>query len=175
MHDLLRRVERQQPAGRLDGQLPPTCLDLRAEQLAEDGDHLTGILPALHLQPAVECFQAAGEAGEQGTGVEIGRRADRRQRLRCREGVESHHVDFDDLPLQPQRPAVVPEQVGRNESQRELEVTGERRRHIHIAVDKEGGEVLDRALAFHRQCQEGDERLRASIADRQRVAAVVDG
>ena len=105
MHDFLRRIEREQTAGGVGGVLPPPGLDLRGQQLAEDRERGVPVVEAAFGEPFVEAGKIAVEVIEQIAAINLGRGADRVQRIVRGENIEARDVDFDAARIESQRVA----------------------------------------------------------------------
>src|SRR5207248_8840374 len=169
--DFLRRVEREETPGDVDGALPPAGADLRGEQLAEDADADAPVAEALGGEPLVVALDGADEAFQEVAAIELGGLAQRRDRAVLVELEEAKRVDVDDGGVEAERRAVALEQPRREEAKGVVEVAREERG----VVAEEGLEVAQRRLGVEVERHPDDGRLRAAAADRQRVAAMVDG
>ncbi len=173
--DFLRRIERQEAAGRLRRALPPSGVDLRAQQLSEDRKGDAPVADALVGDPFVEAAKAGRESLQEIGAIELRRLADALDRAGQRQPFETAGVDLHEVGIEADRLAFAEEEVG-TEAERVAQV-GDQQPEAALGVDAEDHRCKEaqRLGAAQMQSQPDHQRFGRAAADRKRIPFAIDG
>ena len=170
MDDLLRGVERQQPAGCLRRVLPPSCFDLDGQQLSENGQRRAPIMQPLTGEPLIESGNSAAEAFHQRPAIDFGGLPKRVNGTAGDEGIEARDIHFHGGGTEMDRIAIAGEKICRQVPQCVSEIP---RASSNIIDAKESAKVIQGGWSVAMKSEPGEERLSFTISDLQRISAVI--